>query len=65
MTANDKGAPKIRGALSEVICWRCNKPLGSNRTLVFDADGDKRYSAKGMWRHEDCYALSNLRPDGE
>jgi len=40
--------------LSEVICWRCDKPLGTGRTLVFDAEGDKRYSTKGMWRHADC-----------
>lgn len=41
-------------SLSEVICYRCDKPLGTNRTLVFDAEGDKRYSRKGKWRHGEC-----------
>ena len=40
--------------LSEVICHVCDKPLGSNRTLCFDAEGDKRISTKGKWRHCDC-----------
>lgn len=41
--------------LSERLCYLCNKPLGSEM-LRFDARGDKRYSAKGKWRHERCGA---------
>ncbi len=69
--AEERASRKVGGSmslgvnLSEVICWRCNKPLGSNRTLVFDADGDKRYSTKGMWRHDDCDEVPDMRPDGE
>ena len=43
--------------LSEVICYVCDKPLGSSRTLCFDAEGDKRVSTKGKWRHCDCSAI--------
>ena len=53
-------------SLSEVECYRCLKPLGSNRTLVFDADGDKRVSTKGKWRHGECRdEMPDMRPDGE
>jgi len=49
--------------LSEVICYRCDKPLGTGRTLVFDAEGDKRVSTKGKWRHGECDALPDMRMD--
>jgi len=52
--------------LSEVICYRCGKPLGTDRTLMFDADGDKRVSTKRKWRHGECRdEMPDLRPDGE
>lgn len=53
---------KIGIILSEVECYRCNKPLGTGRTLMYD---EKTKTGKG-WRHGECPdEVPSLRPDGE
>ena len=49
-------------SLSEVICYRCLKPLGTGRTVMCD---EKPKTGKG-WRHGECPSeVPDMRPDGE
>ena len=48
-------------SLSEVVCYRCHKPLGIERTIMYD---ETTKDGKG-WRHGECDALPDMRPDGE